>query len=335
MTFVIDNDGMVYQSHADDLVELEGISMKRRASGSVASGAFIAVVIGLFSLMVGGPCSAQVTADQHSTDVLFSSSLDSKTPAPAITEQPPASDAEAAAPAAPASPQVGQPVSDWHCDVSPYLWFPGVHGTIGTLGRDVSVHATPGDLLSNFRFGLMGVVEPSYKRIVVPLDLVWVRLEDDKALPFPNLMVNKAKLKGSEFILTPKVGYRLVDSRIVKIDALTGLRYWHFSENLKFVPSNLNLNFSNSQNWVDPLVGGRILANLSPKISVSIGGDVGGWNTGSVLDYQIAGVLGYRIKPAVVLQAGYRYLAVDYRKGGTTINTVTSGVLFGATITLK
>jgi len=210
-----------------------------------------------------------------------------------------------------------------------------VHGTIGALGRDVSVHATPGDLLSNFRFGLMGVVEPSYKRIVLPLDLVWVRLEDDKALPFPNLMVNKAKLKGSEFILTPKVGYRLVDSRFVKIDALTGFRYWHFSENLKFVPSNLNLSFSNSQNWVDPLVGGRILANLSPKISVSIGGDVGGWNTGSVLDYQIAGVLGYRIKPAVVLQAGYRYLAVDYRNGGTTINTVTSGVLFGATITLK
>jgi hypothetical protein len=310
--------------------------MKRRASGSVASAAFIAVMIGLFSLMIGGPCGAQVAADQHSTNVLFSSSLDSKTPAPAITEQPPASDTEAAAPAAPASPQVGQPVSDWHFDVSPYLWFPGVHGTIGALGRDVSVHASPGDLLSHFRFGLMAYVEPRYKRIVMPLDLVWVRLGDDKALPFPNLMVNKAKLTGSEFILTPKVGYRLVDSRIVKIDALTGFRYWHFSENLKLVPSNLNLNFSDSQNWVDPLVGGRILANLSPKISVSIGGDVGGWNTGSVLDYQIGGSLGYRIKPAVVLQAGYRYLAVDYRNGGTTIiNTVTSGVLFGATFTLK
>ena len=165
MTFVIDNDGMVYQSHADDLAELKGTSMKRHASGSVASAAFIAMVIGLFSLMVGGPCSAQVTADQHSTDVLFSSSPDSKTSAPAITEQPPASDAGAAAPAAPASPQVGQPVSDWHFDVSPYLWFPGVHGTIGALGRDVSVHATPGDLLSHFRFGLidlydMGINKP-------------------------------------------------------------------------------------------------------------------------------------------------------------------------------
>jgi len=312
--------------------------MRRRASGSVASAAFIAVAIGLFSLMIGGPCGAQVTADQHSTDVLFSSSLDSKTPAPAITEQPPASDSEAAAPPAPASPQVGEPTSDWHFAVSPYLWFPGVHGTIGALGRDVSVHATPGDLLSNFRFGLMGAFEARYKRIVLPLDLMWIRLEDDKALPFPNLMATKAKLTGSELLLTPKIGYRLLDEKRIKIDALTGFRYWHFSENLKFVPSNLNLNFSGSQNLVDPLVGGRVQLELTPKIVANVLGDVGGWGTGSQLEYQVGGVLGYKIKPKWTLQAGYRYLSIDYRNsnhGGTVVYLITNGVIFGATLDLK
>ncbi len=104
---------------------------------------------------------------------------------------------------------------------------------------------------------------------------------------------------------------------------------------MRLSTSDTSVKFSGSQNWVDPLVGGRILANLSPKVSVSIGGDVGGWNTGSLIDYQFGGVLGYRIKPSIVLQAGYRYLATDYRSGGTTINLVTSGVLFGATFTLK
>ena len=81
---------------------------------------------------------------------------------------------------------------------------------------------------------------------------MWIRLGDNKALPFPNLMVNTAKLKASEFIL----GYRLIDEEKIKVDALVGFRYWHFGENLKFVPSNFNLNFSSSQDWVDPIVGG-------------------------------------------------------------------------------
>lgn len=181
----------------------------------------------------------------------------------------------------------------------------------------------------------MGVLEARYKRLLLPLDIMWIRLGDNKALPFPNLMVNTAKLKASEFILTPKIGYRVIDQEKIKIDALVGFRYWHFGENLKFVPSNFNLNFSSSQNWVDPVVGGRITGNLSPKVVAVIAGDVGGWGTGSQLDYQVAGILGYRIKPNVTLQAGYRYLYVNYRSGGTIIQPTTSGVLFGATFNLK
>jgi hypothetical protein len=210
-----------------------------------------------------------------------------------------------------------------------------VHGTVGAFNRDVSIHATPGDLLSHFRFGLMGVVEPRYKRIVLPLDVIWVRLGDNKALPFPNLMVTTAKFKGDEFILTQKIGYRLFDQEKFKIDALAGFRYWHFGQNLKLVPSNLNLNFSASQNWVDPVVGGRVQLALTPKIGVNILGDVGGWGTGSQLDYQVAGTLAYKIKPKWTLQAGYRYLYVDYRSGGSIVNTVTSGALLGVTIDLK
>jgi hypothetical protein len=287
---------------------------------------------------VASPCLAQSAPSSSSVidEHLVSTSAPSPgaTPDPLTADLPAAFDAAAATPATPAPP-VGEPTSDWHFAVSPYLWFPGVHGTVGARGHDASIHASPGDLLSHFRFGLMGLVDTRYKRIVIPVDMMWIRLGANNALPLTDEAVT-AHVKGSEFILTPKIGYRLVDSEIVKIDALTGFRYWHFGETLRFSTSETSSQtFSSSQNWVDPLIGGRILANLSPKISVSIGGDVGGWNTGSLIDYQIGGVLGYRIKPAVVLQVGYRYLATDYRSGGTTINLVTSGVLFGATFTLK
>jgi hypothetical protein len=94
------------------------------------------------------------------------------------------------------------------------------------------------------------------------------------------------------------------------------------------------LDFSGSQNWVDPLVGGRILGALTPKANVAIGGDVGGWGTGSQIDYQVFGIPGYKIKPAWTLQAGWRYMYVNYRSS-TIFDVAMSGVLFGVSINLK
>jgi hypothetical protein len=289
--------------------------------------------LGLFLLAGAGQCRAQITSPPPNAYLLKPAELNPGTVPDSVSTD----HATAAESSSSVAAQAGTSVDDdgWHFAVSPYLWFPGVHGTIGARGRDVGFKASPGDLLSHFRFGLMGVLEARYKRLLLPLDIMWIRLGDNKALPFPNLMVNTAKLKASEFILTPKIGYRLIDQEKIKIDALVGFRYWHFGENLKFVPSNFNLNFSSSQNWVDPVVGGRITGNLSPKVVAVIAGDVGGWGTGSQLDYQVAGILGYRIKPNVTLQAGYRYLYVNYRSGGTIIQPTTSGVLFGATFNLK
>jgi hypothetical protein len=208
---------------------------------------------------------------------------------------------------------------------------------MGVNGRTVGIHASAGDLLSNFRFGLMGAAEARRKRLLLPLDMVWVRIGDDNALPFPNLMATTAEMKGSQFILSPKVGFRLLDEGKFKVDALVGFRYWHFGENLKFTPSNLNLDVSASQNWVDPIVGGRIGMAVSPKLSVNILGDVGGWGTKAQprFEYQVSGLLGYRIKPNWSLAAGYRYLYVDYRHRGNIVNIAMSGVVLGVTVNLK
>jgi hypothetical protein len=265
-------------------------------------------------------------------------------PAPmlAITGEP------SAAPAAPvpSPPQSGGAIDrtsqddTWHLSVSPYLWFPGVHGTVGVLGDTAGFSASPSDLLSHFRFGVMGAVEARRNRLLVPIDLMWIRLEDTKALPVlpPPLIATSANLTATEFLLTPKIGIRLINSKKITADFLTGIRYWHFGESLNFSPSTLGITRSKSQNWVDPLVGGRIEAALSQKTVFTMAGDVGGWGTGSQLEYQVVGLLGYKIKPNMTLQGGYRYLYVDYAKGGPAgafVTAATSGVVFGATLNLK
>ena len=153
------------------------------------------LVIGLFLLAGGDPCRAQTNPPQRSICVIGTSGLNlSSSPALSLTDQPPACETEAEAPsAAPAGTATAD--SDWHFVVAPYLWFPGVHGTVGAGSHDASVHASPGDVLSHFRFGLMGAVEGRYKRLVLPLDIMWVRLGDDKALPGPNL--EAASIKSS------------------------------------------------------------------------------------------------------------------------------------------
>ena len=227
---------------------------------------------------------------------------------------------------------------DWQVSVSPYLWLAGIHGTIGAFDRDANVSVSPIDLLSHFRFGLMGMVDSRWKRIVLPLDLIWARFADDKALPGEMLGATRADVKASLFILTPKVGVRVLDESKIKCDFLAGFRYWHLGQTLHFSPSTLNLNFSASQNWVDPVVGGRIESPLSSKFVTTVFGDVGGWGTGSQMEYQVGGVLGYKVKETVTLQAGYRYLYVNYRGGGIrrpVFDTHLSGVVLGATFNLK
>jgi hypothetical protein len=296
--------------------------------------AFTTLILTLFLLAAAGPCRPQVTAAIDQASLLGNDRADSIGESVTVnTSQP------AIADPASSSSKSGPTGADnaWHFAVSPYLWFPGVHGTLaGPGGRSLAFRASPGDLLSHFRFGLMGAVEARRKRIVIPIDMMWIRLADDRAIPAPALGATSADMKATEFILTPKIGFRLINEEKIKVDALAGFRYWHLGESLHFDPSLLGLDFSGSQNFVDPLVGGRIQMALSPKIVVDILGDVGGWGAASQLEYQVAGLLGYRIKPALTLQAGYRYLNVDYRKSsGVIFNATTSGVIFGATLNLK
>jgi hypothetical protein len=36
----------------------------------------------------------------------------------------------------------------WHVSFTPYIWFAGIHGTVGALNHDASVHATFGDIFT-------------------------------------------------------------------------------------------------------------------------------------------------------------------------------------------
>jgi hypothetical protein len=182
---------------------------------------FLVIVLGVLVLGAGSLSSAQETVAKNVGELAFPSST-----------QPSSVDGQAPSTGTATSSHSTAADDGWHFVVAPYLWLTGMHGTVGTEAREVGVHASAADLFSHFRFGLMGLVEADHKRLVLPLDIVWARLGDNQALPFPNIAATTAEVKVDEFILTPKIGYRLLDQQTLKIDALTGFRYWHLGQNL-------------------------------------------------------------------------------------------------------
>jgi len=220
----------------------------------------------------------------------------------------------------------------FHFDLSPYLWFAGAHGIVGARGHDLGFSASPGDLLKHLDIGLMGAAEIRYDRLVLNGDLMWIRLSDNHALPFPGLSATSADARVGQLVWTSKIGYRGVDRKKIKIDGNGGIRFWHLGQNLSFSPSRLGLNFNGSQTWADFVVGGRVLLPVGEKAVVVVVGDVGGLNAMAKQDYQVAGFLEYKLRPKWTIGAGYRYLLIDYRLGPLpTYNMVTSGALIGLT----
>ncbi len=223
----------------------------------------------------------------------------------------------------------------WHFGITPYLWFATANGTVGALGRDASVNASFGDIISKFNIGLMGVFEARKKRLILNTDFMWLKLSDDTALPVNEIGVQSIKAKATQVILTPKVAYRVVDQPKVKVDGTLGIRYWHLSNDLTLEPQIAN-GISDSANWVDVVAGARIQVPLSSKALVTVLGDAGAGGANS--DYQVAGLFGYRFKEKFVLQGGWRYLNVNYRpsdKAGFIYDMAMNGPIIGVTINLK
>jgi hypothetical protein len=222
----------------------------------------------------------------------------------------------------------------WHLAFMPYLWFPGMHGTAGVAGYKVGVKASPGDLLSHFDIGLMGTVQARKNHFVLPIDFMWVALSDDKGLPENTAGVESISARTGQFFLTPKAGYQIMDTEKWKVDSLVGLRYWHLGQRFHFNPMIQN-DVTTSQNWVDAVAGARIERVLSPKASVVVLGDAGGG--GAVPDYQVAGLLSFKVKKSIALVAGWRYLDVHYRSSDRLFvyDMTESGVGLGAVFSFK
>ncbi len=238
------------------------------------------------------------------------------------------------APPPPSAQKTASPSEDdlWHFDISAYVFVPAIHGTVGVPGHDASVHVSGSNVLSNFNGGLAGWFQARKNRFVMPVDFFWARLGTTQAFPvLTDLGQTSVRFLQTQVVLTPKVGYRIVDMEHFKIDALVGFRYWH--EGLTITPRPANVPYYGSVNWVDGVAGGKFEIPFSPKVWITAGGDAGGG--GAKLDYQAVGTFNVQPKPMFGLFVGWRYLYADYvGNKGFLFNVAQTGPLLGLNMQL-
>jgi hypothetical protein len=270
-------------------------------------------------------CSPAIAAEPASPSQPAASAEASATAAPP--------DADPAAPPANPAPQYGTPFAtgnSWRGTISIYGWFPGVRGTVGVLGHNAGFNAPFTDIF-HFLKGIIPVaVEADKGRFVMPIDFFWVKLAQGTATPFTDVTSNFVNVHLTESFLTPMVGYRLLNSEHLKVDALGGIRYWYVGENLQLIGPQVPVPpFIRSQNWVDGLGGARFILPVSDKAAITVSGNAGAG--GANLDYQVIGLFSYNFTPKIGMGLGWRYLAVDYRPTNKQFifDTINSGALAG------
>lgn len=228
-----------------------------------------------------------------------------------------------------AQSQASRPASDWGFRLTPYLWFAGFTGTVGAGGRTADIDAPFRDVFDELNFGAMVHFEARKNRFMTLVDGFYVSLTDEKSISIPSGLNLKANSK--TFVLNPDVGFRLLGGDKASVDFLTGIRYWHLKNSLEFESEVLPgaPEVSGSKDWVDPVLGAQMGLKLPGRWRARLQGDAGGFGAGSDLTWQVVASLGYELSNRTALNAGYRYLEVDYRSGGFRFDTALSGFLLG------
>ena len=225
--------------------------------------------------------------------------------------------------------------SDWHVAVAPYLYMTGLSGEVGARGHVFDVDLSFGDILSDFKFGLMGTLEARKKKFVILNDLIWIRLKEERVNTPPALFL-ETDVRVKMFVWDPEIGYRLYESERGTFDVLGGFRMMSVGIAIDAIGGILpDVSAEQRKTWATPVGGFRGVVNVNEKFFLSTKFDIGG-GIGADFTTQIYAGGGYKLKPNLALIGGYRYLKTDYDDDeGFLFDTAMNGFIVGLRIQLK
>jgi hypothetical protein len=251
---------------------------------------------------------------------------------------------------APPEPPV-EPISqnEWSVIVSPYLWAASLNGNGALRGREIEVDTPFSDVLKDLDLGLMGAIEITNGTFGAFVNAEYVDVSGDKILSLKNPEIGEVTIGAGTTTTMVSAGayYRVYESalggntafgapRVFAVSPLAGLRWTRLEGDLSAaIPGGISREYSDSVQWIDPFVGGRVDIDLSSRWNLMLEGDVGGFDIGSKISLNGQAYLGYRthlLGHETILRLGYRALYQDYSDGGFQWDVTQHGPVIGASV---
>ncbi len=191
----------------------------------------------------------------------------------------------------------------WTFDISLYGLAAGMSGDVAARGISADLDMSFSDILDNLEFGAMGKLRVGYDRWSFNTEVIYMGLGASK---------NNFEADLDQWIVEPTVGYSFCKG----FEALAGVRYNNLSGDITGTgPLGIARAASGTQDWWDPILGANLSLPFAKKFSLNFRGDIGGFSVGSDLTWQLFPYLGWQISRCCSLQAGYRWVYVDYETG--------------------
>lgn len=221
------------------------------------------------------------------------------------------------------------PASAGQLEFSPYVWIPGIDGTIGTGGGDSGLgDRVELDFTPEFRIG-GAMVNLSWRegRYVLFGDWTYANVRAEDESPFGLLYSGvSGQIIGNVVQLFS--GYALVDREDLKVDAYLGVRGWGLVGRLGLDAGTAPaVDLESSGYWLDAAVGFRVNWWITPKWFAHARADVGAG--GSNVTWQAYALGAYRFSWGALF-AGWRHLYVDRGDGDLRLRLALSGPVVGA-----
>ncbi len=201
----------------------------------------------------------------------------------------------------------------WRSRVTLYGWFAGLEGDIFARNRGATagVSLSPSDVLDNLELGAFAFAEARRGRLGVMLDAAYVDLESsqDVASPAPARITGDTQL----LLVTAAASWRVAEQDGAFADVYAGGRLTSVDVGLRAQGAGgADLRATRDESWVDPLIGLRVGAELTDRLSVWGLVDVGGFGVGSDFAWQAYAGARYALSDRISAEAGFRYVAFDY-----------------------